>query len=103
MAVHRSGCHREPAHRWPGGDVLARRRVLPRIPGPHAYRRRMRQLRFVSLTEEDGHALLETTDGLERFTLPVDAALRDAVRADLPRLTPTATTPTPPEPAAAPG
>src|SRR3954447_18564050 len=61
----------------------------------------MRQRRFVSLTEEDGHALLETTDGLERFTLPVDVALRDAVRADLPRLTPTATTPAS-EPAAAP-
>src|SRR3954447_23756026 len=61
----------------------------------------MRQRRFVSLTEEDGHALLETTDGVERFTLPVDAALRDAVRADLPRLAPLPAAP-PPEPIAPP-
>lgn len=59
----------------------------------------MRQLRFVSLTEEDGHALLETVDGVERFTLPVDAALRAAVGADLPRLAPAAAAP-PAEPAA---
>jgi hypothetical protein len=48
----------------------------------------MRQLRFLTLTEDGDHALVETTDGAEQFTLAVDATLRDAVRADLPRLMP---------------
>jgi hypothetical protein len=48
----------------------------------------MRQLRFVTLSEDGEHALLEAADGSEHFALPVDAALRDAVRADLPRLAP---------------
>jgi hypothetical protein len=66
----------------------------------------MRQLRFVSLIEGADHALLETVEGDERFVLPVDALLRDALRADLPRLSPpplpapapVVTTPAPPAP-----
>ena len=57
----------------------------------------MRQLRFVALAEDGEHALLETTDDGERFGLPVDAPLREALRTDLPRLTP----PPPPPPVAA--
>ncbi|MDT4910976.1 MAG: hypothetical protein QOC66_104, partial [Pseudonocardiales bacterium] len=48
----------------------------------------MRQLRFVMVTEDGDQLLLETMDGLERFVVTVDAALRDAAQADLPRLTP---------------
>jgi hypothetical protein len=62
----------------------------------------MRQLRFVALAEDGGSALLETTDGGERFALPVDAALRDALRADLPRLIPHAAAAPAVVPAAAP-
>jgi Protein of unknown function (DUF3071) len=46
----------------------------------------MRQLRFVTLSEDGGHALVETPDGTEQYALEVDARLRDAVGADLPRL-----------------
>jgi len=52
----------------------------------------MRQLRFVALAEDGEHALLQTTDGEERFQLLVDPAVRDALgaggRTDLPRLVP---------------
>lgn len=44
----------------------------------------MRQLRLV-YRSEDGSLVVETTDGGEQFALPVDAVLRTAVRADLPR------------------
>ncbi len=50
----------------------------------------MRQLRFVALAEDGELALLETTDGDERFELLVDPAVRGAMGAhlgtDLPRL-----------------
>jgi hypothetical protein len=45
----------------------------------------MRQLRFVTLTEDGNQLLVETPDGDEQFALSLDATLRDAVRADLPR------------------
>ena len=52
----------------------------------------MRQLRFVALAEDGEHALLQTTDGEERFQLLVDPAVRDALgaggRTDRPRLLP---------------
>ncbi|MBN9183706.1 MAG: DUF3071 domain-containing protein, partial [Microbacterium sp.] len=63
----------------------------------------MRQLRFVTLSEDGTTLLVETSDGTEQFALTVDAALRDAARSDLPRLSPPvpATPPAPkPEPAA---
>ncbi len=44
----------------------------------------MRQLRLV-YRSEDGSLVVETTDDGEQFALPVDAVLRTAVRADLPR------------------
>jgi hypothetical protein len=62
----------------------------------------MRQLRFVALAEDGGSALLETTDDGERFALPVDAALRDTLRADLPRLAPATSSAPPPLPSPAP-
>jgi Protein of unknown function (DUF3071) len=70
----------------------------------------MRKLRFVMVTEDGDQLLLETMEGAERFVLTVDAALRDAVQADLPRLAPATidqpTTPIafepPPAPAPAP-
>ena len=43
----------------------------------------MRELRFVKQADE-GTLLVETADGLEEFRLPVDTALRDAVRAEAP-------------------
>jgi len=43
----------------------------------------MRQLRFVSVDED--HAIVQTADGAEQFSLLIDTALRDAVRTDLPR------------------
>ena len=56
----------------------------------------MRHLRFVTLVEESNQLLVETIDGSEQFTLYVDAALRDAAQADLPRLpAPPRPTPTP--------
>jgi hypothetical protein len=45
----------------------------------------MRQLRFVTLTEDGNQLLVETADGSEQFALTVDAALREAAQADLPR------------------
>lgn len=42
----------------------------------------MRELRFVTLAEDAGHLLVETTDGAEQFALPVDAALRAALPAE---------------------
>ena len=62
----------------------------------HAYRLPMRHLRFVRPAIDGDHVILETGDGSEQFTLYIDPALRDAVRADLPRLSHSA-----PEPAAA--
>lgn len=43
----------------------------------------MRQLRFVSVDED--HAIVQTADGAEQFSLLIDTALRDALRTDLPR------------------
>jgi hypothetical protein len=40
----------------------------------------MRKLRLADGSSDSAGLLLETVDGLERFTLPVDPALRDAVR-----------------------
>lgn len=48
----------------------------------------MRALRYLRTSEDGGYAVLETADGGEQFHLPIDAALRDAVRSDLPRLSP---------------
>ncbi|MDP9115786.1 MAG: septation protein SepH [Actinomycetota bacterium] len=53
-----------------------------------AYRRRMRHLRFVGPGRDLDHVIVETADGDEQFSLYIDAAMRDAVRADLPRLHP---------------
>ncbi|HEV7205925.1 MAG TPA: septation protein SepH [Jatrophihabitans sp.] len=46
----------------------------------------MRQLRFVRPTEDGGHLVVETADGSEQFALLNDAPLRDAARADAPRV-----------------
>lgn len=46
----------------------------------------MRQLRFVKPGGDRDHVVLETADGAEQFVLPINPALRDAIRADLPRL-----------------
>ncbi|HEY3736703.1 MAG TPA: septation protein SepH [Jatrophihabitans sp.] len=48
----------------------------------------MRALRFVGPGEDSDHVILRATDGEEQFTLLIDSALRDACRADLPRLSP---------------
>ncbi|MCW2596723.1 MAG: hypothetical protein JWR06_885 [Jatrophihabitans sp.] len=56
----------------------------------------MRQLRFVRPTEDGSHLVVETADGNEQFCLRNDAQLRDAARADLPRL-PTTADPVRPE------
>jgi Protein of unknown function (DUF3071) len=40
----------------------------------------MRELRFVMLSEDAGHLVLESAEG-ERYALPADAALRDALQA----------------------
>src|SRR5437879_6462836 len=45
----------------------------------------MRQLRFVTLTEDGNQLLVETAEGDEQFALNLDAAVRQAVRAELPR------------------
>lgn len=58
-----------------------------------AYRRAMRQLRFVKPGDDPDHVVLETADGGEQFLLRVDTAIRDAVRSDLPRVTSTAAEP----------
>jgi DUF3071 family protein len=57
--------------------------VLRPIEARRAYRHVMRQLRFVSVDED--HAIVQTADGAEQFSLLIDTALRDAVRTDLPR------------------
>ncbi len=46
----------------------------------------MRQLRFVRSGADQDHVILETADGGEHFLLPINSALRDAIRSDLPRL-----------------
>ena len=48
----------------------------------------MRQLRYVGPGKDVDHVVLETPDADEQFVLFVDAAMRDAVRSDLPRLGP---------------
>lgn len=50
----------------------------------------MRQLRFVKPGDDGNHVILETADGGEQFLLLIDVPMRDAVRSDLPRLTPQA-------------
>ncbi len=50
----------------------------------------MRQLRYVGPGKDVDHVILETPDADEQFVLYVDAAMRDAVRSDLPRLAPSA-------------
>ena len=50
----------------------------------------MRTLRFVGPGTASDRIVVETHDGAERFELTVDPTLRDAVRPDRPRLTPTA-------------
>lgn len=61
----------------------------------------MRALRFVGPGDDAGHVIIETADGAERFVLPVEAALRDLVRAG--QTTPSSPNPRPaaPEPDAA--
>lgn len=58
----------------------------------------MRQLRFLKQGEDGIHVIVETGDGGEQFALRVDAAIRDAVRSDLPRLHPSEPEPSVPEP-----
>ena len=48
----------------------------------------MRQLRFVRLSEDGTQLVMQTSDGAEEFGVVIDARLRDAARADLPRLHP---------------
>lgn len=56
--------------------------------GPRcAYRRRMRQLRYLRPGDDGNHVILETADGTEQFVLYVTVPLRDAIRVDLPKLT----------------
>lgn len=55
----------------------------------------MRQLRFVKQGDDPDHVVLETADGAEKFLLRVDARTRDAVRTDLPRLSPSRPEPEP--------
>ncbi|WP_375493065.1 septation protein SepH [uncultured Jatrophihabitans sp.] len=57
----------------------------------------MRQLRLVHLTDDGSSLLVETYDGVERFTLPLDPVLRTAVSAPQPpRAAQPARTPAPP-------
>ncbi len=44
----------------------------------------MRELRFVTLTEDGDRLLVETADGDEQFALSLDAALREAMRSEPP-------------------
>lgn len=53
----------------------------------------MRALRFARAGEDADHLVVETSDG-EQFTLVIDAALRNACRSDLPRLSALAPEPT---------
>lgn len=62
----------------------------------------MRQLRLVHRTEV-GSLVVETTDGGEQFSLPVDAVLRTAVRSDLPRHVAAPSEPAPSEESSATG
>ena len=52
-----------------------------------AYRRAMRQLRYLRPGDDGNHVILETADGGEQFVLYVTVPLRDAIRVDLPKLT----------------
>lgn len=54
-------------------------------PG-NAYRRAMRQLRFLRPGDDGNHVILETADGAEQFVVYVTVPLRDAIRVDLPKL-----------------
>lgn len=69
--------------------------MLTGIAEMRAYRRHMRALRYLRTSADGGYAVLETADGGEQFHLPIDAALRDAVRSDLPRLSPSESEPEP--------
>ncbi|MEO9139483.1 MAG: septation protein SepH, partial [Jatrophihabitans sp.] len=53
----------------------------PRDQPVNTYRRAMRQLRFAGPAEDAGHFVLESVDGLDRFRLINDDALRTAVAA----------------------
>jgi hypothetical protein len=55
----------------------------------------MRQLRYLKPGDDGSHVIVETADGAEQFLLHIDVPLRDAVRADLPRLHPNAPEPQP--------
>jgi hypothetical protein len=56
----------------------------------------MRELRFVMLTEDGGHLLVQTADGAEQFALTLDAELRAAVAGERPaQPAPTAPEPRP--------
>ena len=94
-AAHRHVPRRRPRRRRGAHRLhrLGRRTALsapvrgvcsPDRPVPRTYRRAMRQLRLVHRSE-DGSLVVETLDADEQFSLPVDAVLRTAVRADLPR------------------
>ncbi len=58
----------------------------------------MRQLRLVHRSDDGSTLLLESTDGRERFGLPVDAVLRSTVRAEPPRPHPAKAATPQPEP-----
>jgi hypothetical protein len=45
----------------------------------------MRELRFVMLSEDAHYLVLESAEGDERYVLPADAALRDALQSAAPR------------------
>src|SRR5690348_2492261 len=53
----------------------------PAYPIAAPYRRPMRELRFVGPGEDGDSVIVETADGEEAFSLPIDDDLRGAVRA----------------------
>ena len=55
----------------------------PAYPSPAPYRRHMRVLRFVGPGEDGDSVIVETADGEEAFSLPIDDDLRGAVRASV--------------------
>ena len=61
----------------------------------------MRQLRYLKPGDDGKHVILETADGSEQFVLFITPPMRDAVRADLPKLQPAEPQPEP-EPAISP-
>lgn len=46
----------------------------------------MRQLRYLQPGDDGQHVVVETADGTEQFALFITAAMREAVRSDLPKL-----------------